>query len=105
MVEDLHNDPDFIRLARRIAPVFVRDLINSGTIDPEGKSPSEIAEAVLAFVDRHRNLEIVITIDHTDDLLKEARSFKKSKKTEAACLFYALYMEHKLNSYMALLAE
>lgn len=105
MKKVIKPDAELTRLARTLVPAFVRNLIDAGVIDPKGKTGLQLVEETQHFFARHRNAELTFTIDHTDKLLRQARLFRKENERQIACLFYALYIEHKLNSYMALLAS
>src|SRR5262249_44891784 len=58
-------------------------------------------EIYLTTIKMLRNESFSFVIDHTDDLLGNARLFKKQKKNSLAILFYALWVEHQLNDIIA----
>lgn len=91
-------------LPQSVIALLVQNLINDGDIDPRGKTREQIlAEAANYFRTRVSNL--IWIVDHTDDLLSRARAFKKSNDSEVACLFYALWFEHKLNNFVSSLGR
>lgn len=83
---------------------FLKSLIDNGVVDPSEKNGHQLAQEALDYLRKLGSDELVLTVDHTDNLLKHARSFSKLGDNDNACLLYAIYIEHKLNSYMALLA-
>lgn len=87
-----------------MARLFLASLIDNGVIDPSGKNGQQLAQEALDYLRKFGSEELILTVDHTDNLLKHARTFRKLRDNDNACLLYAIYIEHKLNSYMALLA-
>lgn len=69
-------------------------------------SPKRLLREFRALVDAAHGLsdEHQIVIDHTDVLLRHAREFGRSGEARLACIFYATWVEHRLNSYCSLLA-
>ena len=90
------------KFADRFTIKFIRTLVNLGYIDLSGKNGEEIIREVTEFLDALDEVNIVL--DHTPNLLRQARAFRRSNN-ELACLFYALWIEHKLNSMIHTLAS
>ena len=76
-------------------------LVKIGALSAEGKTHEQFMRE---FVDYFEKEEPVFAIDHTEDILKQAREYRKIEKNELACLFYALWFEHSLNGLISLLA-
>ncbi len=52
-----------------------------------------------------KNVKFVVTIDHTETLLKEARINKRRGDVELSAFWYATYFEHKINFLIHLAAK
>jgi hypothetical protein len=76
-------------------------LVKIGAISAEGKTREQFMSEFLDYLKRE---EPVFTIDHTEDILKQARNYRKTERNELACLFYALWLEHSINGIITLLA-
>ncbi len=76
-------------------------LVRNGSLSPKGKTREQFMRE---FVDYLEKIEPVFVIDHTEDILKQARYYRKMEKNELSCLFYALWLEHSLNGLISLLA-
>lgn len=80
-----------------LATGYVRD----GHLSAEDKTPEQFLTELRNLV---KDAGSNVVIDHTEDLLKQARTSYKQKKNEFACLFYALWIEHTLNRLISSLA-
>jgi len=78
-----------------------RALVQSGAVDPEGKSADDVAGEVRDFLLARPDLRFTFVLDHRMDLLKQARAFFAETRAELACVFYATWTEHHLNSILA----
>lgn len=76
-----------------------KGFIKNGYLDPRGKTESQIAKELYNLINELKPGNIDFTTDHTDNLLKEARRYKKiGNHCELACLLYATWVEHWLNN-------
>jgi hypothetical protein len=104
-IEDIASLPrDYKRLAVRTAVWLTKSYIDSGRLDPAGKTHTEIVAEVRRLADADRGSAPLVSLDYTDGILRRARSAKKADESHWAVLFYAIWFEHKLNSFIALLA-
>jgi hypothetical protein len=87
------DDPFITRMLARLAQGFVEE----GIINPIGKDADELYQEFREAVDKHVRGDMPFVIDHTQDALQNARSFKSLKKNDLAVLFYAIWFEHQLN--------
>jgi hypothetical protein len=81
--------------------MIAEELVRAGTIDPAGSSAEQLRAAVAEHILREfqdAEVKFNVAIDHTDDLLKQAREFMGTSKHHLACLLYATYFEHEMNS-------
>ncbi|QJW97761.1 hypothetical protein [Frigoriglobus tundricola] len=85
-------------LARRICRAVAKDAIRSGLVDPKGKTDEQLRSELRECI-QNDYLERLggIIIDHTDSLLRQARTFCRAGKLYYACLMYATWAEHWLN--------
>jgi hypothetical protein len=95
------DDPFATRMLARLAYGF----ISEGIINPIGKNDDELYRQYREAVDKYIRGDLSFVIDHRQDVLQNARSFKILKKKDMAVLFYALWFEHQLNSITVSLAE
>lgn len=95
-------------LAQSIRVIAVKGLhargIRAPTLAQVAASCEEIV-AVLEATEAGRDHPHGIVIDHTDVLLRLARQFQRNGEPNVACVFYALWVEHKLNMWLASLAR
>jgi HEPN domain-containing protein len=98
-------DKETDRLAKQFVGLVVRSLINEGIIDPKDKTGTQLLKEAEDYVSNLKDEDWVFIIDHTGGLLKQARLYYKEDNKELACLFYALYIEHQLNSFIVTLAK
>ena len=85
-----------------IVTALATSLVRDGALSAKGKTQEQFIAELRKFV---KNIEIVPVIDHTEDILKQARTYNRENKTEFACLFYALWLEHALNQLISSLAR
>lgn len=75
----------------------------SGDIELEGKSDTEVQKAVRSYVEKliaylaSSKCDIGVIIDYRIHILREARRYAQKKDYEFAILFYGTYFEHWLN--------
>lgn len=72
-----------------------------GELELQGKSDHEVRKEVATRVLgslKKKEFEFLIAVHHTSNLLREARKYARLKQQELGALFYATYIEHKLNS-------
>lgn len=93
------------RAIEQVVVHMIKGFIDNGAIDPEGKTREHILAEVLKITSDPSFDNFQPTIDHTEDLLRQARLFRKSNKEELSCLFYALWLEHKINDFVSTLAR
>lgn len=82
-------------ITKKLLNGFGESLIRDGFIKIEGKTPDQLHEEIWNIL-INTKIQNVAT-NHTDNLLKSARSYEGNKNWELACLFYALWFEHWLN--------
>jgi hypothetical protein len=87
--------------SRQFVTLISQDMIRQGLIDPTGKTDDEVKQEILALGKRG----ITLIDDHRPGLLKQARLFQKTDEVRLACLLYATWFEHWLNSVISTLAE
>jgi hypothetical protein len=88
--------------ARQIAKSVLNSLIEDGTIDPRGKTESQIFRE-LAFV--VRETELAFVVDHTKDWLRKARAANSDGDAQFSIICYATWAEHMLNKMVSLLCS
>lgn len=96
--------PHLDYLAKTVLHGVICELINIGVVNPKGKTGDQIVDEVGKYVENHV-AELQLIVDHTDDIVRQARVYQKFNKKELACLFYALYIEHRLNEIVSHLAS
>lgn len=99
------SDKELDRFAIGFLGFVVQGLINDGILDPRGKTNLQLVKETEDYILKLKEEDWALIIDHTGALLKQARIYSKGGNKELACLFYALYVEHRLNSFMATLAK
>jgi hypothetical protein len=78
-----------------------KSFVIEGHIDPRRKSEVEIEKEFRIVAKKFaKQKKIYGIIVHHEDLLKEARKYKKIEKSEMACLFYATWFEHWINNIL-----
>ena len=87
------------RIARLVINDIAEQLFLSGKITTNNKTEKEISDQIFKHVKGilRRKVEISITTNYTQTLLKKARKEFKSKNFEMSALFYATYFEHHIN--------
>lgn len=75
-------------------------LIRTGKINPKGKSLRSLLKEA-GKIKTRPNVLFMEAIDYTEDILHEARIFKKKRNYHFACIFYAAWAEHWVNGVIA----
>ncbi len=88
----------------RVIAAILQRLIQDGTIDPRGKTPTKILKEIAAYHDAHPDHLELVTVDHTPDILGRARSYVRRGDHHLACVLFATWVEHKLNYFLASLS-
>jgi hypothetical protein len=90
---------DILALGSELVASFAEDQIADGTLDPTGKSATEIAVEVGRRIRKKltKGCDVVLITSHQNGLLEQARSYRQKNKSEYACLFYATWLEHWVN--------
>jgi hypothetical protein len=105
MISQKNKNKDDL-FATRLWANMGESLIAYGVINPEGKSDEDLFQEIWSTIEKLLESDsLPFVIDHTDDLLGNARLFKKRKKNSFAILFYALWVEHQLNDIIAIQAR
>jgi hypothetical protein len=91
------------RLARQITQAIVATAIYDGKLDPSGKTPEEFGTDVERYLQRvvTSKSQIAWNVDFRSKLIRQARKLRKAKRVEEAVLYYAIWIEHMLNSMIA----
>ncbi len=76
-----------------LATGFIRD----GFLSHVGKSREQF---IAEFRTLTRNLEELPIVDHTEEILEQARAYRKGGNENFACLFYAMWFEHTINRFI-----
>jgi hypothetical protein len=85
---------------------YVENAIWLRVIDPAGKDETQLRKDILDFLERlSKSSRFFWSIDHMGELLGEARRYARAGKAQMACLLYATWLEHWLNSLVADLAR
>jgi hypothetical protein len=81
--------------------------IYEGHINPKGKTPQQVRREVAEWflLKSKKDFKMRFVIDHTPDLLQEAREYRRRKKNQYACLMYATWTEHWINSMVRYFAK
>lgn len=91
---------DLKGLAVNIAHKVFRQLVATGILELDGKSPAEIFEEFRKVLDGFPEDSSFwdFAIDYTAALLREARRYRDSGESLLACLMYATWLEHWVNA-------
>ncbi len=94
-------DKELEELSEAIFPHLIEGFFRFAKIDPRGKTEKEIqleiVKNLMNMLKQKDRVKLLHTVDHTGDILDEARNFVRSDNPYFACLFYALWFEHWLN--------
>lgn len=93
--ETLLND-----IGKHLIPQIALQLVRDEVISVEGKTNDEIATEVISHLKAmisKKSANFVIGVDHTTDLLRQARKFLRQKQAEQSALYYATFFEHRIN--------
>ncbi len=99
------TSPEFSALVRTIA---IRALHEKGNRKPTRAELDTECEGVLQGLDatlEGRDSSYAVVLDHTQALLRRAREYRRRNQPYLACVFYALWAEHKINQWIASLAQ
>jgi hypothetical protein len=81
---------------------LLENAIQTGAIDPSAKSEREVSNELQNYLEEFLTLgetaEIHLVLDHRTTLLAEARRFSEAGGHEIACVLYATWLEHWVNS-------
>ncbi|MDD5505478.1 MAG: hypothetical protein PHR73_01825 [Candidatus Omnitrophica bacterium] len=91
----------FRMLMKSIVLAQIEGLIRSGEINPKGKSISNLLREAGEIILKAPNAKFMSVIDYTEDILREARIFKKKRSYYFSCIFYAAWVEHWINGVIA----
>jgi hypothetical protein len=89
-----------LKTGKMLASQIALQLVRDGAIVPDGKTDQQLKGEVSSYILsglKKKTIQIKFGIDHTRDLLAEARRFFREKKLELAALYFATFFEHKLN--------
>jgi hypothetical protein len=89
------NEAETQRFATKAVIAITQDLIRVGHISSKGKTNAEIASEIIRLL---KTADVEVVLDHTSEILSQARGFAKSKRLELSCLLYATWFEHWLDS-------
>ena len=97
--EPISIDPELVDL---IVGSITRSAIRAGAVDPAGKTTSEVRlEAAKLFRDQADEFgPNALIVDHTADVLAQARAFRSDSKWEYALVFYGTFLEHWANGFL-----
>lgn len=88
------------QMQEKVVMTVIRSLANEGAIDiSRAKNPEEVRRIWAEWWVKNRP-EIAVVSDHADGLLATARQYAAKEKAEHAILFYALWVEHFVNSWL-----
>lgn len=101
------DDQKMQKIVKGLADGMYKAAIFEGHINPKGKTPQQVRREVAEwFLLRSKNdFKMGFIVDHTPDLLLEAREYRRHKKNEYACLMYATWIEHWVNSMVRFFAK
>lgn len=102
LIETMLDDLAFLALQRELAQGVVRGMVERGQLSIEELMDGSYRDKVMGLI--RGKAEVTCTIDHTRDLLRRARRWRKRFREDAA-LYYALFIEHKVNGLIVKLAE
>ena len=100
--------PDRILVNWGVALVrgYVENAIRLHVIDPTGKDEVQLQKEVGDFLERLvKSPQYFWSVDHMGKLLELARRYVRAGEAQIACLMYATWLEHWLNSVVADLAR
>ena len=83
-------------IERLVVEAAIRGLIQSGHIDPRGKSQDQILSEVGEYTKAH-NVEWVAITDHKSDIVDAAKKLIEGGHKDEALVLYATLVEHTLN--------
>ncbi len=94
---------DFDSLSRTVFKSAVYSLLNDGilTIDDVNDKATLSKKLLLNL----KKIRFEIVVDHADNLLETAKSFKNNGDINKAKLFYATFIEHELNKIIVHVCE
>ncbi len=91
-------------LGRILFEHMLDGLIASGDIDPRKKTRDQVhREAAALITCRFRDeAPLLFAIDYRDDLLANARVFRRKNSLGISCVLYATWMEHLINGIVVI---
>ncbi|PPG02674.1 hypothetical protein C5E06_09480 [Pseudoclavibacter sp. RFBI5] len=106
MTEDEETDPDAELedvkglIASLVIKGIARSMVIQGEVDLDavsGQDLLDLAKRRLVELVRSGDVDFTMILDHTENILTDARTHAENGKDEYAFVFYALYYEHILN--------
>lgn len=89
--------------ARRLVQSCIDAALADGELDPRGKTEEQFACEVHAYLKPPPDVTLTFsfTDDHRSRLLRQARVHRNKDRHEEAVLYYATWIEHMLNVFVA----
>jgi len=82
----------------RVINELGRNLIRDGIIKTGNKSKEQIKNEVKDYIQKNlATVDIEMSLDHKESLLRNAKKFRKEKDYYSSIVFYTLWIEHWLN--------
>lgn len=98
-------DPRRAEIARTVA---VASLHERGVRTPTRAQIDEECQSVVEAIEASLGegvSDAILVLDYTPGLLRRARMLRREGQVLLACVFYAMWTEHKLNQWVAFLAR
>ena len=93
-------------LAKVIESAVIESAVAYGHLDPRGKTSKEFARETAKFLRQYvRQPTLFGVVDHLEDILSQARNFRQDGAYHFACLMYATWFEHWVNSVIEIHAR
>jgi hypothetical protein len=95
-------EKEVLNIGRGFLASVAEEQIANGDLDPNGKSAVQIAIEAGRRMLKNWPLgaELALVMSHQDRLLEHARLHRRQGNSEIACLFYATWFEHWINSVL-----
>lgn len=90
------DTPEEDAMEKRLVEAAIRALIQSGDIDPRGKTRRQIMTDIAALM-KEREINWETVIDHKSELLQRAHELRARGSGAEAIVLYATWIEHALN--------
>lgn len=93
------HEKDLENLTKIVMSGILKMAIRNGEINIDGKSDSEIKEEFYKNLDKglKGKVDFKLVLDHTQDILRQAKVFYKERNLNFSCIFYATWLEHWIN--------